>query len=124
MATQERLLDVDAVTELIRQPDFADKRFYMIDGVIFEMSPVKRIHSSLAYRISKLLGMFVEERDLGEIHIEIGCYPPGDRSTLLAPDVAYVSHARLSQQPKDEFLSVMPGFELELSHLFPNPEPS
>ena len=32
MATQERLLDIDAVSELIRQPEYADKRFYMIDG--------------------------------------------------------------------------------------------
>ena len=36
MATQERLLDIDAVTELMRQPEFADKRFYMIDGEIIE----------------------------------------------------------------------------------------
>ena len=115
MTTQEQLLDVLAVSELIRQPEFADQRYYVIDGELFEMSPVKRIHSRLAYRLSNFLGMFVEARDLGEIHIEIGCYPAGDRRTLLAPDVAYFSHASLSQQPEDEFLSVMPGLAIEIA---------
>ena len=115
MATQERLLDIDAVTELMRQPEYAYKRFYLMDGVIYEMSPVKRIHSRLANRISMFLGMYVEERDLGEVHGEIGCYAPGDRNTMLAPDVAFFSHARLSQQPEDEFFSVMPDLAVEVA---------
>ncbi len=115
MATQERLLDIDAVGELMRQPEFADKRFYLLDGVIYEMSPVKRLHSRIANRISMFLGVFVEERDLGEVHGEIGCYAPGDRSTMLAPDVAFFSHARLSQQPENEFLSVMPDLAVEVA---------
>lgn len=115
MATQERLIDVDAVSELIRRPEYADKRFYLMDGVIYEMSPVKRIHSRLANRISMFLGIFVEERDLGEVHGEIGCYIPGDRTTLLAPDVAFFSHARLSQQAEDEFFSVMPDLAVEVA---------
>ena len=115
MATQERLLDVDAVSELKRQPEFADKRFYLISGVMYEMSPVKRRHAWLAVQISKILSTFVDERRLGEVHTEIGCYPHGDRSTLLAPDVAYFSHSRLSQQPEDEFLSVMPDLAIEIA---------
>ena len=115
MATQERQLDVDAVSELMRQPEFADMRFYMIDGELFEMSPVKRVHSHLAHLLSMILGTFLEGRGMGEIHIEIGCYPAGDRGTLLAPDVAFFSHARLSQQPEDEFLSVMPDLAIEIA---------
>ena len=115
MATQERLLDVDAVSELMRQPAFADKRFYLISGVMYEMSPVKRRHSKLAVIISSILLSVVDERHLGEVHTEIGCYPHGDRHTLLAPDVAYFSHASLSQQPEDEFLSVMPDLAIEIA---------
>lgn len=115
MATQERLLDIDSVSELMRQPEFADKRFYLIDGVIYEMPPVKRLHSRIANRISMYLGIFVEERDLGEVHGEIGCYAPRDRSAMLAPDVAFFSHARLSGQPENEFLSVMPDLAVEVA---------
>ena len=115
MATQERLLDVDTVTELMPQPDFADKRFYMIDGVIFEMSPVNRLHGRLAMLIGTYMTLFVLENELGEVNTEVGYYPGSDRTTLLAPDVAYVSHARLSQQPRDEFLSVMPDLAVEIA---------
>ena len=115
MATQEQLLDIDAVSELIRQPEFADKRFYLMGGVIYEMSPVQRVHSRLANRIGMYLGIFVEEHDLGEVHTELGFYPAGDRSTLLAPDVAYISYERLSQQPEDGFISVMPDLAVEIA---------
>lgn len=114
MAIREQLLDVDTVVELMRQPEFADKRFYMIDGVIHEMSPVQRVHSRLAMRIGTYLSLFVEEHDLGEVHTEVGCYPADDRRTLLAPEVAFVSHANLRNQPEDGFLSVMPDLAVEV----------
>ncbi len=115
MTTQERLLDVDAVSELMRQPEFADKRFYLISGVMYEMPPVKRRQSKLAVIMSSILLSVVDERHLGEVHTELGCYPHGDRRTLLAPDVAYFSHASLSQQPEDEFLSVMLDLAIEIA---------
>lgn len=115
MATQERLLDIDAVWELSQQAEYENKRLYLIDGELIVMSPVKRVHSRLANRIGMFVGMFLEEHDLGEAHTEIGCYPHGDRRTLLAPDVAYFSHASLSQQPEDGFLSVMPDLAIEIA---------
>lgn len=115
MATQERLLDIDAVTELMRQPEFADKRFCLIDGEIIEMSPVQRVHSRLASMIDFFLRGYVMSKDLGEVHIEHGFRPPGDRNTMLAPDVAFISHARLSGQPADGFISVMPDLAVEIA---------
>ena len=115
MATQERLLDIDAVWEMSQLPEYENKRLYLIDGELFVRSPVKRVHSRLANRIGMFLGMFLEELDLGEAHAEIGCYPEGDRRTLLAPDAAFFSHARLRQQPEDEFLSVMPDLAVEIA---------
>ncbi len=114
MAIQEQLHTVDSVQHLARTPEFNRRRFYLIDGELFEMSPVQRVHSRLANRIGMFLGVFLEERDLGEAHTELGFYPADDRSTLLAPDVAYVSHARLSGQPEDGFLSTMPDLAIEI----------
>ena len=115
MATQEQLLDIDAVTELMRQPEFADKRFYLIDGEIIEMSPVQRVHSRLASMIDFFLRGYVMSKDLGEVHVDHGFHSPGDRSTMLAPDVAFISHARLSGQPADGFISVMPDLAVEIA---------
>ena len=115
MATQERLLDIDAVSELMRQPEFADKRFYLIDGEIIETSPVQRVHSRLASMIDFFLRGYVMSKDLGEVHVEHGFRPPGDRNTMLAPDVAFISHARLCGQPADGFISVMPDLVVEVA---------
>ena len=79
------------------------------------MSPVQRVHSRLANRIGMYLGIFVEEHDLGEVHTELGFYSTPDRRTMLAPDVAFISHARLSGQPEDGFISVMPELAVEIA---------
>ncbi len=115
MATQERLLDVDAVSELLRQPEFADMRFYMIDGELFEMSPVNRLHGRLAIRIGSALDTFVEKNRLGEVHVEVGYYVTDERRTLLCPDVAFVSSARISQQPEESFVALMPDLAIEIA---------
>jgi Uma2 family endonuclease len=57
---------------------------------------------------------YVMSNDLGEVHVELGVYPADDRSTLLAPDVAFVSHARLRGQPEDGFLPTMPDIAVEI----------
>ena len=115
MAIQQQLYTVDSIQHLLRTPEYNRRRFYLIDGELFEMSPVRRMHGRLAIRIGGILMRFIEEYDLGEVNTEVGYYPPGDRSTLLAPDVAYVSHARLRDQPEDEFLSVMPDLAVEIA---------
>ena len=115
MAIQQQLHTVDSIQDLLRTPEYNRRRFYLIDGVMFEMSPVKRIHSRLAVRLNMFLELFLEEHDLGEAHTELGVYPPDDRSTLLAPDAAFVSHARLRDQPEDGFLSIMPDLAVEIA---------
>ena len=115
MAIQQQLHTVDSVQDLARTPEYNRRRFYLIDGELFEMSPVKRIHSRLASLIDFFLRGYVMSKDLGEVHVELGFHPPDDRSTLLAPDVAYVSNARLSHQPEDGFLSVMPDLAVEIA---------
>ncbi len=115
MVIQQQLHTVDSVQDLLRTPEYNRRRFYLIEGVLFEMSPVQRVHSRLASTIDFHLRGYVMSKELGEVHVELGFYPPGDRSTLLAPDVAFVSHARLSNQPEDGFLSVMPDLAVEIA---------
>ena len=115
MVIRQQLHTVDSVRHLARTPEYNRRRFYLINGELFEMSPVQRIHSRLASRIDRIIGLFVEEHDLGETHVELGFYTAGDRTTLLAPDVAFVSAARLHDQPEDGFLSIMPDLAVEIA---------
>ncbi len=106
------------MAEVIGQPDcppeLADRRWYMIAGEVFEMSPVNRVHGWLASRINAHLTLFAEVHDLGEVHIEVGYNPPGDPSTLLVPDVSFVSKSRLSQAPDTGFVPFLPDLAVEV----------
>ena len=115
MAIQERALDVDAVWELARLPEYDGRRLYLIDGELRTMSPVQRKHGNLASLLNYYLQGFVLERDLGEVHTEVGYYIPGDRSTLLAPDLSFVSRARIAGQPEDGFVPLMPDLAVEIA---------
>lgn len=114
MAIQQQLHSVDTLWELTHAPENDSKRFYLIDGELFEMSPVNRTHARLTSLLIHFLQGYVLEKDLGEVHTEAGYHAPNDRTTLLAPDVAFVSHERLSKQPEDKFLSVMPDLAVEV----------
>ena len=114
MAIQQQLHTVDTVWEMMLQPDYEKKRFYVIDGELFEMSPANRLHGRLAIRIGMFIGIFLEEHNLGEVNAEVGYYAPDDRRTLLAPDVAFVSHARVSQAPEEKFVPLMPDLAIEI----------
>ena len=81
MAIQQRLHNVDTLWELAQVPENDTKRFYMIDGELYDMSPANRLHGRLALTIGSRLMRFVEERDLGEVNVEVGYHLPDDRHT-------------------------------------------
>ena len=84
--TAEQLLNLSA----------AGKRCELIKGVLVEMAPTGGRHGRVALRIGRYLGNFVGERDLGEVFAaETGFRLARDPDTVLAPDVAFVSRARL-----------------------------
>ena len=114
MVLQQQLHTVDSVQDLLRTPAYNRRRFVLIDGELFEMSPSNRLHGRLAIRIGVALDSFVEAYRLGEVHVEVGYYLPDDRSTLLCPDVSYVSQARISQQPEEAFVALMPDLAIEI----------
>ena len=115
MAIQEQLHTVDTVWDLAHAPENDNKRFYLIDGELFEMSPANRLHGRLAIRIGAYIMLFADEHGLGEVMVETGYHPPDDCHTLLAPDVSFVSQARISQQPQEKFIPVMPDLAVEIA---------
>ena len=114
MAIQQQLHSIDTVWELARQPEYADKRLYLIDGELFAMSPANRLHGRLSNRIGAYIMLFADEHGLGEVMVETGYHPPDDRHTLLAPDVSFVSQARISQHPQENFIALMPDLAVEV----------
>ena len=60
------------------------------------MSPAGGRHGRIALKLARRLGDYVEQHDLGETFAaETGFLLTRDPDTVRAPDVAFVSHARL-----------------------------
>ncbi len=114
MAIQEKLYTVDDVWRLSQLPENELKHFYLIDGELFwDMAPGYR-HGNLAGHIFRHLLNYAEERDLGDGSVESGYYPAADRSTLLAPDVAFVRKQNVPTAGHARFVPRMPDLAVEI----------
>ena len=114
MATREREYTVEDVWRLACAPENASNRYALIDGgLIVSMSP-GYLHVRIASEITRLLGNFVVERDLGDVTVESGHYPPGDRRTLLLPDVAFIRKERAPAPDLLRFAPLMPDLAVEI----------
>ncbi len=114
MAIQEKLYTVDDVWELSHRPENENKYFYLIDGQLYWDMPPGGVHGYLAAEIIYRLKSFAMRHDLGKFTVETGYYPPGDRHTLLAPDVAFISKTRAPQPFPEKFVPVMPDLAVEI----------
>lgn len=99
-------------------------RYELVQGVLRMMSPAGGRHGRIALKLARRLGDFVERHDLGTMFAaETGFLLQRDPDTVRAPDVAFVSRARLGQ------LADYPGYlplvpELVAEVLSPGDRPS
>ncbi len=114
MAIRERLYTVDDVWRMACAPENDAKKICLIDGeMLVTMSP-GYLYARIAGEIARLLGNFVVERDLGDVVVESGHYPPADRRTLLLPDVAFIRKDRIAAPDLDSYAPFMPDLAVEI----------
>ena len=90
------------------------EKYYLIDGELcVKMSP-NHLHGSIASELARLLGNHVVERGLGWVTIEVGYHPPGERHTVLLPDVAFESKARAARTALKTYAPYMPDLAVEV----------
>jgi Uma2 family endonuclease len=110
MLTGEKQITVE---ELLAMPD--GKRYELLRGGLLEMSPVGLPHGMIAARLSKLLGVFMDQHKSGEIFVELGFRLEQNPDTVLGPDVAYVSQSRLdAAQVAEGFFPGGPDLAVEV----------
>ncbi len=114
MVLQQQTYSIDDVWRLAHQTSDDGKRFELIDGELFEMSPPGTEHGSLAVILSHHIYSFASERGLGIVTVETGHHPPGDRLTLLAPDIAFTSGERAPQPLPKRYMPLMPDLAVEI----------
>ena len=80
------------------------------EGVLVTMPPPKHRHGVCQARLAAALLNFASSRDLGDVATESGYRLPPD--TVRAPDVSFVSKARL--QNPDEYFEGAPDLAVEI----------
>ena len=114
MVSRERDYTIDDVWRLEHQPMNMAEKYYLIDGELcIKMSP-SQMHGRIANEIGRLLGNHVVERGLGWVTSEVGYHPPGERHTVLLPDVAFESRARAARTPLLTYAPYMPDLAVEV----------
>ena len=114
MVIRQQVYTVDDVWEIAHQPENEMNYFDLIEGELFEMSPPGGIHGRLASKISRYIGIFADEHNLGEVTVETGYHPPNNRNTLLSPDVAFLSKAKVPKPFPDKYIPIMPDLAIEI----------
>lgn len=93
MLAGEKLMTAE---ELLRLPrPRSGERYELVKGVLITMSPPGVVHGSFASRFAARLQPFAANQKLGEVLVETGFRLEEDPDTVLAPDVSFISAARL-----------------------------
>lgn len=114
MELRQRLYDIDDVWEFANHPDSENRRFELVDGELIEMVPPGGEHGELSLNMGSYIRAFVRKHKLGRATVETGYHPPGNRQTLLSPDIAFVSHARAPDPFPKRYVPVMPDLAVEV----------
>lgn len=88
------------------------KAYEVIEGELFEMSPTGWKHGRVTFRLAKLLGIFVDSNNLGEILAAETGFELAEFS-LVAPDVAYIAKDRINLEIEG-FVNIAPDLAVEV----------
>ncbi len=81
----------------LEQLPSGSERYELIDGVLRIMTPASSLHGSIVARLTVRVGSFVEQHKQGVVlGAETGFLIERDPDTVLAPDLSFISSARLS----------------------------
>jgi Uma2 family endonuclease len=88
----------------------------LVEGVLRMMSPAGGRHGRIALKLARRLGDHVEQHQLGETYAaETGFLLKQNPDTVRAPDLAFVSHAKLgSMADSPGYLPLAPDLVAEV----------
>lgn len=98
MGTTTTLVTAEQLLEMSR-----DRRCELVRGEIVDTSPPGFEHGALNIRLAVRLATFVEQNKLGVVGSEFGVVLGRNPDTVRAPDLSFVSAARLSAKTAGYF---------------------
>src|SRR2546423_8113661 len=104
MAIQKVLLTADDLWQL---PDDG-QRHELVRGELRTMAPPGEEHGWLMAKLIVPLSVYVDAQGLGRVYGELGFRLESEPDTVRAPDVAFISQARLPGPPQPAHRTVAP----------------
>jgi Uma2 family endonuclease len=107
------LLTAEEFSRLPQPPDGSQQE--LIKGVIVTMPPPSFYHGRVCAMICRKLGNFVEAHNLGYFtSTDSGVILARNPDTVRGPDIAFWSHERLPQPPREGYPTVPPDLVVEV----------
>jgi Uma2 family endonuclease len=101
MAVQERLYSAADLWGLSHSPDYDEKRLELSEGILVVMTPAGIEHGSFAMKLGYRITAYAETHDLGIVTAAETGYilftDPDNKDTVRAPDVGFISKARIPE---------------------------
>ncbi len=101
------------VEEVAQLPDDTF-RYALIRGVLYRMPPPMARHGLVVGAVTWHVYGFVAERGLGVVYDQSGFILERDPDVLLSPDLAFVQHARVPENP-DTYPMLAPDLVIEVA---------
>jgi Uma2 family endonuclease len=114
MQVQERLYTIDDLNRIANLPENSEKRFELIEGVIYDVNPPRPYHAYVSGLFYAYLFAFVAAHDLGFVFPDAVGYRLS-QTTLLIPDASFVGKAKLPGFPLPDELDFAPDFAIEVA---------
>ena len=118
MVTQERLYTVEDLWELSHRPENEGKRFRLIEGVLYEVSPTGWLHGDLTSLLNFYMLGHVLANKLGRVTgAETGFTlyrNPSGKDTVLAPDIGFVRADRIPTELPEQYVPFAPDLAVEV----------
>jgi Uma2 family endonuclease len=114
----ERLYTAADLWELSHMPDYADNHLELSRGELIVMAPAGGLHGGIVMNFGSEVHVFVSEHDLGYVTgAETGYIlfkAPDARDVVRAPDVGFISKARLPAGLPEGYIPLAPDLAVEV----------
>jgi Uma2 family endonuclease len=113
MVTRTQRCTVEELWELSHLPENAGRRFFLLEGVLYEMSPAGWKHGKIALKLGAVILAHVEAYKLGEVTAAETGFRLGE-DTVLAPDVGFIRQERVPDELPGGYVPFAPDLAVEV----------
>ena len=118
MAVQEKLYTVEDLWEFAHQPENNELRMELVEGVIYTMPPAGGEHGEIGANLLIEIGTHIRQNQLGHVTTAETGYilftNESGKPTVRAPDVGYISYARMPDRLPPTYIVLPPDLAVEV----------